>query len=104
MVEIDSEILEKAANYLELVKGKGIDIISAYIFGSYARNDSNELSDIDIAIVSDSFEGNQVTDFEKIIGLSRKIDSRISPYTLNRESLDSYFVQSEIINKGIKIS
>ncbi|OGU10290.1 MAG: hypothetical protein A2X61_15175 [Ignavibacteria bacterium GWB2_35_12] len=103
MAEIKPEILEKALEYLEQVKERNIDIISAYIYGSFARNDNNELSDIDLAIVSNSFEGNILIDIEKILGISRKVDSRISVLPLNEESLDGFFIQSEVIEKGIRI-
>jgi predicted nucleotidyltransferase len=103
MAEIKPEILEKTLEYLKLVKERNIDIIAAYIYGSFARNNYDELSDIDLAIVSNSFEGNILVDIEKILGISRKVDSRISVLPLNEESLDSFFIQSEVIKKGIRI-
>lgn len=103
MVTIPSEILEKINKYIDLIRDRGIKIINVYLYGSYAHNNFNENSDIDLAIFSDNFTGIGVIDIDKISGISRQVDSRISALTLNRESFDSYFVKSEIIDKGIKI-
>jgi predicted nucleotidyltransferase len=103
MAEIKSEILNKVQAFLKLLAERGISVSAAYIYGSYARNTASELSDIDIAVVSEMFEGNILIDLDKFIGLSRKVDSRISVLPLNEESLDSYFVQKEVIQKGYKV-
>jgi len=104
MAEDQTQIIEIANKFIELVKGRGIVVDSSYLFGSYANNNFDDWSDIDIAIVSESFEGNILIDIEKILGLSRLVDTRISVLPLNNESLDSYFIQKEVIEKGIKIN
>lgn len=43
--------------FLNKLKSEGIDIQKAVLFGSYAVNRQNEWSDIDLALVSDSFTG-----------------------------------------------
>lgn len=104
MVKIPTEIKNKILLYLDLLNKNGFQIEQAYLYGSYANGNSSELSDIDLAIVSDRFEGNRILDKEKIRGLYRQIDQRLSPYPLNKSTLeDSIFVQSEIIKKGIRI-
>jgi predicted nucleotidyltransferase len=103
MAEIKPEILKNANIFLKMLTDKGISIDSAYIYGSYATNSYSDLSDIDLAIVSDMFDGNILTDIDKFIGLTRKVDNRISVLPLNKESLDSFFVQKEVIQKGYKI-
>ncbi len=103
MAQVQVEILEKINKYIDLILNRGIKIINVYLYGSYANNNFNEYSDIDLAIFSDNFTGIGVIDIDKISGISRQVDSRISALTLNRESFDSYFVKSEIIDKGIKI-
>lgn len=103
MAEIKTDILTKVKIFLDLLSKRGIKVSDAYIFGSYSNNTENELSDIDLAVISDDFDGNMLTDIEKFAGLTRKVDTRISVMPLNNESLDSYFVQKEIIDKGYKI-
>ncbi|MBM2814138.1 MAG: putative nucleotidyltransferase [Ignavibacteria bacterium] len=103
MAEIKSEIIEKVRKYLELVESRGIKVDSAYIFGSYSTGKYDEWSDIDLAIISESFSGKLLIDIEKILGLARKVDSRISALPMNFESLNSPFLQSEVLGKGYRV-
>lgn len=43
--------------FIQKLQNEGIDIQKAILFGSYAVNGQNEWSDIDLALVSDSFTG-----------------------------------------------
>ena len=43
--------------FIRKLQSEGIDIQEAVLFGSYAVNGQNEWSDIDLALVSDSFTG-----------------------------------------------
>ncbi len=103
MADIPSEIIANTKTYLDVLKQHGFKIITAYRFGSYARGDWNEGSDIDIAIVSDSFEGNRFLDRQKLIGLHRKIDLRISPLPFNTSDFANSILYDEIISMGVKI-
>ncbi len=42
---------EIIGRYLKLIKSAGIKVEEAYVFGSYARGNFNENSDIDLALV-----------------------------------------------------
>ncbi len=100
---VDSEILSIIEKYLSVLEEKGFPIEHAYLFGSYANGTQNEWSDIDVAVISEYFQGNRFLDKEKIRGLNFAIDTRISVLPLNKESLDSFFYQHEIIKKRIRI-
>ncbi|MDQ1266322.1 MAG: uncharacterized protein QG635_1474 [Bacteroidota bacterium] len=52
-----NDSLEYARNFLIKIKGKGINIKYAILFGSYARGNQTEHSDIDIALAADEFTG-----------------------------------------------
>ena len=55
--------------FINKLQCEGIDIQKAILFGSYANNCQNEWSDIDLALVSDSFTGfgfNDKSSFAKI--------------------------------------
>ncbi len=41
-------------------------IKTAYLFGSYVKGNAREYSDVDLAIVSDKFEGSRFFDKKKI--------------------------------------
>jgi predicted nucleotidyltransferase len=103
MAEIQDSIRKPIGQYLELLQTKGFPVKEAYLYGSYANGLPDEWSDIDVAVVSDKFEGNRFLDSEKILGLYSKIDLRLSILPLSPDSLDSYFIQKEVIGKGIKI-
>ena len=72
--------------------------MAAYLFGSYARGDWNEWSDIDIAIVSPVFEGNRFLDRQKLIGLYRNIDLRVSLLLITPPDFDNCILHDEIVS------
>ena len=105
MPEIRPEITAKIKEYLDLVEKRGIVVDAAYLFGSYAENTETEESDIDLAIVSAQFDGVRILDREKLLGLSRKVDVRISPLPMTKNAVkNSLFFNQEVLNKGIRIS
>ncbi len=55
MVEVSEKVNQIIADYINDL-GKHIKIDRAFLYGSYARGNYNEFSDLDIAIFSDSFE------------------------------------------------
>ena len=103
MVEIQPEILNLVDSYILLLEKNGFNITEAYLFGSLINGKFDEWSDIDLAVVSEKFDGDRFEDKEKIRGFYRKIDDRLSILPLNKESLDSYFIQKEVIEKGIRV-
>ena len=79
-------------------------IESAYLFGSYVNGTNKDSSDIDVAIVSDSFEGFILADIEKILSHTHNINRMIEPHPFRVEdfTMDNPFV-NEIIRTGVKI-
>jgi len=77
--------VELVKKYIQELKRNNIHIQEAYIFGSYARGNPNEESDIDIALVSTVFTGDRFEDRRKIVPLRRKIDNRIEPIPFRPE-------------------
>ncbi len=55
MAEIPVDILEKVRKFIEVLEKNNYRIIRAYLYGSWASGNSNEWSDIDLALVSDDF-------------------------------------------------
>ena len=77
------ETLNKVSEYIRLLNESGLLIDKAYLFGSAARNEQHEGSDIDVMLVSTRFDDS--TDdiaFGLIWRLTRKVDSRIEPYAV----------------------
>jgi predicted nucleotidyltransferase len=92
MVEkaISIDIQDSIMKYVEEV-AKKYEIDAIILFGSYAKGNNTEDSDIDIAIISKDFED---------------IDARIEPHPIKTEDYEEKsnpFIQ-EIINTGIKVA
>jgi predicted nucleotidyltransferase len=77
---------------------------SIYLFGSYAGGNPREYSDIDLALVSDAFEGDRFSDRQKLNRFILKTSSDIEVHPFKTEDFteDNPFVK-EIIETGIKI-
>jgi predicted nucleotidyltransferase len=72
-----------------------------YLFGSYAKGNPREYSDIDIAVVSDVFEGNRFNDSEKLIKfvIHTSYDLEVHPFKTEDFTPDNPMVQ-EILETG----
>ena len=81
-----------------------IRIKGVYLFGSYAKGNSHEYSDIDLALVSDDFEGSRFFDKKRINKylLKTTTDFQIYPYKTEDFTEDDPFV-AEILRTGIRI-
>ncbi len=67
-------------NYLRVVRAAGIDATRAILFGSYARGDADEWSDIDIIVIAPVFDTRRDRELvTKLWVLSAHTDSRIEP-------------------------
>jgi uncharacterized protein len=85
MAVTTESVVELVKKYIQELKKNNIHIQEAYIFGSYARGNPKEESDIDIALVSTVFTGDRFEDRRKIVPLRRKIDNRIEPIPFRPE-------------------
>lgn len=72
------EAIAIAQKYAAVVKSTmGYDKI--ILFGSYAKGNFNEHSDIDIAVIFDDYDNAVKRQFE-LLKLTRQVDSRIEPH------------------------
>jgi predicted nucleotidyltransferase len=76
------EIVEILKKYIFVLRSEGITIDKAYLYGSYLSNTATDESDIDIMIVTEN-EDDYLTG--KIWSLTRKVNSRIEPYLVEKE-------------------
>jgi len=83
---------------------ENIRIDGAFLFGSFARGDSNEWSDIDIALISEIFTGNRIRDRDKVRTCTRRVSSKIEviPFSIHDFNEDNPLAK-EIIRTGIQI-
>ena len=93
-------------NLVTILKSQGVSINKAFLYGSYAYGIPGDETDIDVALVSDMFEG----DFDELAGniwvTSKKVNIRIEPYLISKTKFNIDNV-SPIINviktKGIEV-
>ncbi len=90
--------------YIKIVKQKNIAIEKIFLYGSYARGNATDDSDIDIAIISNDFKGERFEDRRLLVPLRRKIDRRIEPMPFRSDEFNSGDpLAVEIIQHGIEI-
>ena len=77
-----SEVIELIKQYCALLIISGIPVDKAFLFGSYANGNATSESDIDIMLVSKLFDASDADANIKAWSFTRKIDTRIEPYTV----------------------
>lgn len=99
------EILEIAKRFIDCLQQQGISVEQAFLYGSYARGDAHDDSDIDIVVVSKDFSKNMFEDNLWLAKLRRSIDIRISAraYHPNDFTFDN-IIPSEAMTHGIRIA
>jgi len=102
--------MDKATNktitdYIKLIQQEYPDFESVYVFGSYARGNSNQDSDIDLAIIFRNLDDSKRFDIQvQLMLLASQIDTRIEPHPISYNDFhsDNPFVV-EIKKTGFKI-
>lgn len=97
-----NEAIEKIRQYRLLLK-EHFDVEKVYLFGSYAKETNSEDSDLDVAIVVKSVEGDYFSIVPLIWKLRRQIDDRIEPILIEKENDKGGFLD-EIQKYGIEIN
>lgn len=98
-------ILTRAQKFVERIRQDGIPVETAYLFGSWVQGRASQWSDIDLAIVSSSFEGTPFYDRRKLYFAVIAIDSGIETHPYRPEDFTETdpFVH-EILRTGIRIA
>lgn len=104
MDKIPAKIARLLKKYIEKLEENRIPIRQAVLFGSHAAGGSHEWSDIDIALVSEVFEGVRIKDRSKIRKITLDISTDLSPLPFRPEDFtpEDPFAR-EIIEHGISI-
>lgn len=77
-----SDVINIVRAYLLVLKQSGIKIDKAFLYGSYARNEASEDSDIDLMLVSSLFDTDDDYVLSKPWIYSGKVDHRIEPVSV----------------------
>jgi uncharacterized protein len=98
----NQSIIETAKLFLTTIP-KELGVKKAYLFGSYAKGNEREESDIDIAIVVENMPDFFSTQ-RLLMKLRRSIDLRIEPHPIKEQDFNaSNPFAYEISNTGIEI-
>ena len=94
---------EVAKRYVDFLRKRNPNIKKAYLFGSYAKGNTNIDSDIDLAIVfeklSDTFDM-QV----QLMKFRRKFDTRIEPHAFRESDFElTNPLAKEILETGLEV-
>jgi uncharacterized protein len=72
--------LAAVRNYLRALQTNGLPVRFGVVFGSQAKGQANQWSDIDLLVVSSQFDGpRQRRDVDLLWRLAARTDSRIEP-------------------------
>ena len=102
---MDKNINRIIRNYINSVLEQQPGLISAFLFGSYAKNNQRSESDIDIALIFDDLSDSDRFNLQvKLMMIASKIDTRIEPHPISKHDLltNNPFVM-EIKRTGIEL-
>ena len=104
MSKIPENIKESIIKYINYLENSKIHVLQAILYGSYAEGNYNEFSDIDLALVSESFSGTKFFDIDMLRDAKFAINTDISPMPYRPEDFtpDDLFAR-EILKNGIRI-
>ena len=104
MAQIPAQIIELVKKFVDEASKDNIRISKAILFGSYAKGTYHDLSDIDIAVVSNDFDGISFYDSQKLQDamLRTSIDIETHPYRPEEFNIENPFV-NEILKYGYRV-
>lgn len=104
MSQIPNHIIELINIFIEKLEKSNIHIEEAILYGSYAKGNYDEWSDIDLALVSDNFSGIRFNDWDLLRDAKLSTSFDLSPLPFRPEDFtsDDLFVK-EIKKTGIRI-
>ncbi|MDD5171023.1 MAG: nucleotidyltransferase domain-containing protein [Syntrophales bacterium] len=104
MAQIDPAVVASVNAFIHKISQCGINVESAYLFGSFACNVAHRWSDIDVAIISPDFSTDRLTERIRLMQLSAEIDSRIEPIPFRTSDFnDEDPLAEEIKKRGIPL-
>jgi len=104
MVAVPDKVIDIVKKFIEEAEKDNIRISQAVIFGSYAKGTNHKFSDIDLAVVSDAFEGISFYDNKKLTKamLRTSIDIETHTYLPDEFNENNPFVK-EILEYGVRV-
>ena len=104
---LQQDAINIVRQYVSNLNNAGVVIFKAYLFGSYARNQANENSDIDVLLVSDAFDTDDDAVLSKPWSPKYRKDYRIEPVAIGRKRFqtDENSIILEVVRQeGLEIN
>jgi predicted nucleotidyltransferase len=76
---VQDDVIKLLQKYVLLLNASGVPVTKAFLYGSYARNEATENSDIDVMLISEVFDRSNDIIRAKAWTVTEKIDIRIEP-------------------------
>lgn len=78
-------------NYIDLARNIYPNIEQVFLFGSYAKGNATENSDIDLALIFKNLDNNNRFDIQvQLMLIASQIDTRIEPHPISRKDFSSW--------------
>ena len=104
MACIPIRVKEIIDSYIIALNKANFQIKNAFLFGSYAKGTNDKWSDIDLAIISNVFEGIRMKDRDKIRRITLDISSDIEVLPFNpKDFTKDNPLAKEILETGIQV-
>ena len=87
------------------LKAHGIPVVDIYLFGSLAAGKPHRWSDVDIAVIHDSFEKSRAKERRKVRSMREDFDVPIDIICLHPEDLHNRFlgIANEVRERGLLV-
>jgi predicted nucleotidyltransferase len=97
-----NDAIKLSKNYLAKVRGAGIQVLDAWLFGSYAKGNFHNNSDIDLALILPENNISFDTDV-KLMALRNGNETLIETHTYSRDDFQQDWpIISQIKQYGVK--
>lgn len=103
---VTEEIRGIVNDFARRLKENHVEYDSLVLFGSYAKGNYHEDSDLDIAVISSQFGKDRLQERIKLMKISAKTDARIEPHPVSLPDWNEGWkaIVHEIARTGIKIT
>jgi len=99
-----NDALRISKGYLLRLKNTDLDFTEAYLFGSFAKGNQHDNSDIDIAIVLKDNANHTFETDVKLMIIRKGEETMIEPHAFSKDEFDfNTPIVNQIIKYGIKI-
>ncbi len=99
------DALKLAQQYKKILLESNIPVKSVIVFGSFARGESHEESDIDIAVIGDPFLGSRHEEAIAVRKARWSLSMKIHPIWMYNDYLENKYstLADEIKSEGVEV-